>query len=117
MFGALAKTWWASKAKIDPAKLVVVSIMPCTAKKSEAKRPEMTRRVWRMWIRAHRRELARMVRRAGIDFATLEEADFDDPLGRSTGAATLFGTTGGSWRRRSGRPTKSPWASPSRRWT
>jgi iron-only hydrogenase group A len=108
MFGALAKSWWAEKRGIDPAKLVVVSIMPCTAKKYEAKRPEM-RDAFEWWKAKGRsgpsfydvdfalttRELARMVRRAGLDFATLPEEDFDDPLGRSTGAATIFGTTGG----------------------
>ncbi len=96
MFGALAKTWWAKKAKIDPAKLTVVSIMPCTAKKSEAKRPEMgSSGTADVDFALTVRELARMIRRAGIDFQALEEADFDDPLGKSTGAATLFGTTGG----------------------
>jgi iron-only hydrogenase group A len=108
MFGALAKSWWAEKNKIDPEKIVVVSIMPCTAKKHEAKRPEM-RGAFEWWKEKGRsgpsfydvdvalttRELARMVRRAGLDFSTLPEEDFDDPLGRSTGAATIFGTTGG----------------------
>jgi len=108
MFGALAKSWWAEKQGIDPEKIMVVSIMPCTAKKHEAKRPEMQDAFawWKEKGRAGKafydvdvalttRELARMVRRAGLDFSTLPEEDFDDPLGRSTGAATIFGTTGG----------------------
>lgn len=108
MFGSLAKSWWARKAGVDPSKLVVVSIMPCTAKKYEAKRPEM-RGAWEWWKKEGRvdapffdvdfalttRELARMVRRSGIDFAELADEAFDDPLGESTGAATIFGATGG----------------------
>jgi len=96
MFGALAKRWWAPKEGIDPASLSVVSIMPCTAKKYEAGRPEMGSAVgpdvdWALTTR----ELARMVRFAGIDFSRLPEEAFDDPLGASTGAAAIFGTTGG----------------------
>lgn len=108
MFGALAKSWWAEKAGVAPESLVVVSIMPCTAKKAEAKRPEQ-RDAWRWWKDKGReavpyqdvdfalttRELARMVRRAGLDFARLPEERFDDPLGESTGAAVIFGATGG----------------------
>lgn len=108
MFGALAKTYWAEKAGIDPSKLVVVSIMPCTAKKHEAKRPEM-KDASKWWKEKGRkdtpyfdvdfalttRELARMIRRTGIDFDILKEEPFDDPLGKSTGAAVIFGTTGG----------------------
>ncbi len=108
MFGALAKSYWAEKAGVDPSKITVVSIMPCTAKKFEAKRPEM-RDAWKWWKEKGKthgsffdvdyalttRELARMIRRAGIDFEILPDEDFDDPLGASTGAATIFGTTGG----------------------
>ncbi|OHD17794.1 MAG: ferredoxin [Spirochaetes bacterium GWB1_59_5] len=108
MFGSIAKTFWAQKAGVDPSKVVVVSIMPCTAKKFEAKRPEM-RSAWEWWQKKGKadapyfdvdfalttRELARMIRRAGIDFATLPDEQFDDPLGSSTGAATIFGATGG----------------------
>lgn len=108
MFGSIAKTFWAQKAGVDPSKVVVVSIMPCTAKKFEAKRPEM-RSAWEWWKAKGRtdapyfdvdfalttRELARMIRRAGIDFEALPDERFDDPLGSSTGAATIFGTTGG----------------------
>ncbi len=108
MFGALAKTYWAEKAGVDPSKLVVVSIMPCTAKKYEAKRPEM-RDAWEWWkgkgkkdapyfdvdFALTTRELGRMIRRAGIDFSGLAKEEFDDPLGKGTGAAVIFGTTGG----------------------
>ena len=97
MFGAIAKTWWAKREGIDPAKLAVVSIMPCTAKKFEAARPEMRTNGWGPdvdWALTTR-ELARMITRVGIDFSRLPEEEFDDPLGKSTGAATLFGTTGG----------------------
>jgi len=108
MFGSIAKTFWAQKAGVDPSKIVVVSIMPCTAKKFEAKRPEM-RSAWEWWQKKGKtdapyfdvdfalttRELARMIRRAGIDFEALPDEQFDDPLGSSTGAATIFGTTGG----------------------
>jgi iron-only hydrogenase group A len=123
MFGALAKSYWAEKAGIDPELLRVASIMPCTAKKHETKRPEM-RGAWEYWeakgsaarssdTRASNarasglkpffdvdwaittRELARMIRAAGIDIERLAEEDFDNPLGASTGAATIFGTTGG----------------------
>jgi len=108
MFGSVAKTYWAQKAGVDPSKLVVVSIMPCTAKKFEAKRPEM-RGAWEWWkekgskaspyfdvdYALTTRELARMIRRAGIDFEALPDEGFDDPLGSSTGAATIFAATGG----------------------
>ena len=96
MFGAIAKTWWAKKAGIDPSTLSVISIMPCTAKKREAKRPEMASSGFAdVDYALTTRELARMIKRSGIDFASLEEEAFDDPLGASTGAATIFGTTGG----------------------
>lgn len=108
MFGSVAKTYWAEKAGVDPSKIVVVSIMPCTAKKFEAKRPEM-RDAWKWWKEKGKkdspyydvdfalttRELARMIKRAGIDFTSLPEEAFDNPLGESTGAAVIFGTTGG----------------------
>jgi iron-only hydrogenase group A len=115
MFGSLAKSYYAERAGLKPASLRVASIMPCTAKKAEAKRPEM-RSAWEYWKKAGAgaipgaeadrpyqdvdwalttRELARMVVRAGIDIEALPDEEFDDPLGRSTGAATIFGTTGG----------------------
>lgn len=96
MFGALAKTYYAQKAGINPAHIFSVSIMPCTAKKTEAARAEMQ-------ASGHRdvdavittRELANMIREAGIDFANLSEGEFDLPMGMSTGAGTIFGITGG----------------------
>jgi NADH-quinone oxidoreductase subunit G/NADP-reducing hydrogenase subunit HndD len=96
MFGAVAKTFYAKKSGIAPEDIYVVSIMPCTAKKTEAIRPEM-------WSSGYQdvdvvlttRELARMLRHEGIDFNMLEESEYDSPLGISTGAAALFGTTGG----------------------
>ncbi|MCJ7829854.1 MAG: NADH-dependent [FeFe] hydrogenase, group A6 [Desulfobacterales bacterium] len=96
MFGALAKTYYAQLANIDPKDIFVVSVMPCTAKKFEAARPEMN-------ASGHRdvdavlttRELGRMIRQAGIDFRQLPEAAFDAPMGQYTGAGTIFGATGG----------------------
>ncbi|QGP90806.1 NADP-reducing hydrogenase subunit HndD [Neomoorella glycerini] len=96
MFGAVAKTYYAQKAGIDPARMVVVSIMPCTAKKFECQRPEMTDSGYRdVDYVLTTRELARMIREAGIDFNSLPEEQYDDPLGESTGAAVIFGATGG----------------------
>ena len=110
MFGAIAKTYYAAKMGIDPRKLVVVSVMPCTAKKYEAKRPEMMSafEYWkdkRSWSNTDAfydvdyvlttRELARMFKESGIRFANLPAEDFDHPLGESTGAAVIFGATGG----------------------
>lgn len=96
MFGAVAKTFYARKAGIDPAKMVVVSIMPCTAKKFECQRPEMRDSGYQdVDYVLTTRELARMVREAGIDFRNLPEEQYDDPLGESTGAAVIFGATGG----------------------
>ncbi|MBN2754757.1 MAG: iron hydrogenase small subunit [Candidatus Goldbacteria bacterium] len=110
MFGALAKSYYAQKMGIDPRKIVVVSIMPCTAKKYEAKREEMAGALefWKDKMELSKedkfydidyvlttRELARMFKQAGIHFATLPEEEFDSPLGASTGAAVIFGATGG----------------------
>jgi len=96
MFGAVAKTYYAEKAGIDPANIVVVSIMPCTAKKFEANRPEMTSSGYKdVDYVLTTRELARMFRQAGIDLPELPEEEFDNPLGIGTGAGTIFGTTGG----------------------
>ncbi|HCO47940.1 MAG TPA: ferredoxin [Spirochaetaceae bacterium] len=124
MFGAVAKTYYAEKSGIDPASMRVVSIMPCTAKKGETKRKDMDS-AWQWWAEKAKketavmgeekggekaragsryqdvdwalttRELARMIRLSGIDMASLPEEEFDSPLGASTGAATIFGTTGG----------------------
>lgn len=96
MFGAVAKTYFAEQAGIDPAKIVCVSVMPCTAKKAEAAREEMRASGYQdVDIVITTRELGRMIREAGIDFANLSEENFDSPLGTGTGAAVIFGTTGG----------------------
>lgn len=96
MFGAVAKTYFAEKSGIDPAKIVSVSIMPCTAKKAEAVREEMNSSGYQdVDIVITTRELGRMIREAGLDFASLQEESYDSPLGAGTGAAVIFGTTGG----------------------
>jgi NADH-quinone oxidoreductase subunit G len=96
MFGALAKTYYAKKAGIDPASIVSVSIMPCTAKKYEAQRPEMNSSGYRdVDYVLTTRELSRMIKAAGIDFVNLSEETADPLMGSYTGAATIFGTTGG----------------------
>jgi len=110
MFGAVAKTYYAEKTGIDPRNIVVVSIMPCTAKKYEAKRPEMDGafEYWKDKLNLEEnesffdvdyvlttRELSRMFKETGIDFTHLPEENFDSPLGESTGAAVIFGVTGG----------------------
>jgi iron-only hydrogenase group A len=110
MFGSIAKTYYAAKMGIDPRKMVVVSIMPCTAKKYEAKRPEMMSAFehWKDkkgWSNDDAfydvdyvlttRELARMFKESGIQFSHLPSEKFDNPLGESTGAAVIFGATGG----------------------
>ncbi len=96
MFGALAKTYYAQKEGIDPANMVVVSIMPCTAKKFECERPEMFSSGYQdVDYVLTTREAAGMIREAGIDLPSLEDADFDLPLGMSTGAGVIFGATGG----------------------
>ena len=96
MFGALAKTYYAQKRGIDPAKIVSVSIMPCTAKKYEADRPEMRSSGFKdVDYVLTTRELAVMIKQAGIDFRTLEETHYDSIMGDSTGAAVIFGATGG----------------------
>ena len=96
MLGALTKTYYAQKAKIDPEKIVTVSIMPCTAKKFESVRPEMRDSGFQdVDYVLTTRELARMIKSAGIDFMNLPEGRYDNPLGEYTGAATIFGATGG----------------------
>jgi len=96
MFGALAKTYYAQKRGIDPSKIVSVSIMPCTAKKYEADRPEMRSSGYKdVDYVLTTRELAVMIKQAGIDFRTLEESNYDSVMGDSTGAAVIFGATGG----------------------
>lgn len=110
MFGTVTKTYWAEKMGFDPRKIVVVSVMPCTAKKFEKERPEMKTafHYWqeKMSLKDEEafndvdfvlttREAARMIREAGIDFANLPDEDFDKPLGESSGAGVIFGATGG----------------------
>ncbi len=96
MFGALAKTYYAEKAGIDPKDIVSVSVMPCTAKKFEAERPEMEGSGYQdVDIAITTRELGRMFREAGLDFANLPDEDYDDPFGITTGAGVIFGNTGG----------------------
>lgn len=96
MFGAIAKNYFAGKMGIDRKDLIVVSVMPCVAKKSEAARPEFTKDGDPdVNISITTRELAHMIRFANMDFRSLEESDFDRPLGESTGAGVIFGATGG----------------------
>ncbi len=96
MFGAIAKTYYAEKMGIDPKDIVMVAVMPCTAKKFEIGRDdEDAAGVPDVDIAITTRELARMIERAGIRFAELEDDKFDTPLGLSTGAAVIFGATGG----------------------
>ncbi|MCM8757274.1 MAG: [FeFe] hydrogenase, group A, partial [Candidatus Omnitrophica bacterium] len=96
MMGALIKTYYAQKQGLDPAAIYSVSIMPCTAKKFEAARPEMKASCFPdVDAVLTTRELARMIKQAGLKFSDLKPEEFDDPLGESTGAATIFGVTGG----------------------
>ncbi len=96
MFGALAKTYYAKKVGVDPASMVSVSIMPCTAKKFEANRPEMYASGYQdVDFVLTTRELALMIKQAGIDFKTLADDNYDSFMGESTGAAVIFGATGG----------------------
>ena len=96
MFGAIAKTWWCEKRGIDRRRVVVVSIMPCLAKKYECEREEFA-------VDGNpdvdysisTRELARLIKRANINFAQLPDSDFDTPMGESSGAGAIFGATGG----------------------
>lgn len=96
MFGAIAKSYFAEKLGVDRKKLVVVSIMPCLAKKYEASRPEFAvDGNPDVDISIYTRELARLIRYANINFNELPDSDFDHPMGESTGAGVIFGTTGG----------------------
>jgi iron-only hydrogenase group A len=110
MFGAVAKTYYAEQLKVDPRDIVVVSLMPCVAKKFEAARPEMNSafHYWKDKLNLTdkdnfpdvdhvltTREAGRMIREAGIHFTWLADEQFDQPLGASTGAAVIFGATGG----------------------
>ena len=96
MFGAVVKTYYAEKVGVDPANMVSVSIMPCTAKKAEALRPQLRDSGYQdVDIVITTRELGRMLREAGINFFLLHEENFDSPLGIGTGAGAIFGTSGG----------------------
>jgi NADP-reducing hydrogenase subunit HndD len=96
MFGAIAKSYFAEKMGIDPVKIVVVSVMPCLAKKYECQREELEVDGLRdVDFALSTRELANLIRQMNIDFMALPDEEFDSPLGTSTGAAVIFGTTGG----------------------
>lgn len=96
MFGSLAKTYYAEQAGIKAKDIKVVSVMPCTAKKFEAQRPEMMDSGFQdVDYVLTTRELSRMIKQAGLDFATLEDDTCDSLLGAHTGAAVIFGATGG----------------------
>jgi iron-only hydrogenase group A len=96
MFGAVAKTYYAKKIGKRPEDIVVVSVMPCTAKKFEAQRPEMNGSGVRdVDVVLTTRELGRMIKQAGIDFESLPDDKMDAPIGLSSGAADIFANTGG----------------------
>lgn len=97
MFGAIAKNIWAKEEKIDRKDLIVVSIMPCLAKKYEASRPEFADKNGNPDVdySLSTRELAKLLKQANINFKNLEDEKFDNPLGASTGAADIFARTGG----------------------
>ncbi len=96
MFGALLKTYYAEKEGIDPKKIYVVSVMPCIAKKFERQRQQMQNGgLYDVDNVITTRELSRMIKQANIEFTKLEETEFDSPMGEATGAAAIFGTTGG----------------------
>jgi len=96
MEGAVLKTYYANKMGINPDDMFVVSIMPCTVKKFESERPELNEELQQdVDAVLTTRELVRMFKMAGIDFEDLPESEFDNPLGESTGAAAIFGTSGG----------------------
>jgi len=96
MFGAILKSYYAEKEKIDPKKIFVVSVMPCTAKKFEKVRQEMKNDgLDNVDAVITTRELAKMIKQANIEFISLEDSSFDNPIGEATGAGAIFGTTGG----------------------
>ena len=96
MAGAVIKTYYAEKAGIDPKDIVSVSVMPCTAKKFEIGREDQSASGYPdVDIAITTRELARMIERAGLKFTSLPDEEFDSPLGEDTGAAVIFGATGG----------------------
>ena len=96
MFGALIKTYYAEKENLDPKKIYVVSVMPCIAKKFERQREELKNdELYNVDNVITTRELARMIKQANLDFVSLEDSEFDAPMGEATGAAAIFGSTGG----------------------
>ena len=96
MFGAILKSYYAEKNKIDPKNIYVVSVMPCVAKKFERQRPEMKNEdLYNVDSVITTRELAKMIKQANIEFEDLQDSEFDNPMGEATGAAAIFGTTGG----------------------
>ncbi len=96
MFGAIIKSYFAEKNNIDPSKIYVVSVMPCVAKKYEITRDNMAGAGYPdVDAVITTRELARMIKQARIDFTSLEDETFDNPMGEATGAGAIFGTTGG----------------------
>ncbi|MDD4098314.1 MAG: NADH-dependent [FeFe] hydrogenase, group A6 [Lentisphaeria bacterium] len=96
MFGSVAKSYYAEKMGLKPSDITVVSVMPCLAKKYEAARPEFCHDgVKDVDYVLSTRELASMIKEAGVMFASLKDEDYDDPLGESTGAGVIFGASGG----------------------
>lgn len=97
MFGSVAKTYFAEKIGVDPRNIVVVSVMPCVAKKYESARPELglTEDISDVDYVISTRELAHMIKEYSLDFPSLEYSEFDDPLGESSGAGVIFGSSGG----------------------
>ena len=96
MFGAILKTYYAKKENLDPEKIYVVSVMPCIAKKFERQREELkNENLYNVDNVITTRELARMIKQANLEFTSLEDSEFDAPMGEATGAAAIFGTTGG----------------------
>jgi len=97
MFGAIIKSYYAEKHDIDPKSIRVISVMPCVAKKYECSRPELgaANGLADVDVVITTRELAKMIKQGRIDFPELEESQFDEPFGESTGAAIIFGSTGG----------------------
>jgi iron-only hydrogenase group A len=96
MFGAVIKTYYAKLNNLDPADIVTVALMPCTAKKFECNRPEMYDSGFKdIDYGLTTRELAQMFKEAGIDLLSMKKSDFDDPFGTATGSGVIFGATGG----------------------
>lgn len=96
MFGSILKSYYAEKNGIDPKKIFVVSVMPCIAKKFERQREELKNdELDNVDCVITTRELARMIKQAGIEFTDLEDSQFDSPMGEASGAGAIFGTTGG----------------------